>query len=221
MEKRALKAEKQRDDALDKITQQRQEIYRLGIELEENRAPRWDIKGMDGKNILLQKQSYCQPRKKQKNAYVFVTAAPNGEVQYFARAKKGHEGVKGTPAEDYNGIIVQDHEKTFYKYGCAHQECLAHVERYLKDSAENEKDKTWSTEMSSLLKEMIHYRNGSLPGEGCSEGKINEFEEKYLKIINTAKEEYEYEPPGDYYKDIFYSCMITGCRLPIMKPKEI
>lgn len=69
-----------------------------------------------------------------KNAYVFVTATPKGEVLYFARHKKGHEGVKGTPAEDYNGIIVQDHEKTFYKYGSAHQECLAHVERYLKDS---------------------------------------------------------------------------------------
>lgn len=137
------------------------------------------------------------------NAYVFVTATPNGEVQYFARAKKGHEGVKGTPAEDYNGTIVHDHEKTFYKYGCAHQECLAHVERYLKDSAENEKGKTWSREMRALLKEMIHYRNGLLPEEGCSEEKINEFEEKYLKILNTAKEEYEYEPPSDYYKDGF------------------
>lgn len=73
-----------------------------------------------------------------KNAYVFVTATPDGEVMYFARAKKGHEGVKGTPAEDYTGIIVQDHEKTFYKYGSDHQECMAHVERYLKDSIANE-----------------------------------------------------------------------------------
>ena len=38
MEKRALTAEKQRDDALDKITEQRQEIYRLGIELEEEKS---------------------------------------------------------------------------------------------------------------------------------------------------------------------------------------
>ena len=37
MEKRAVKAEKQRDDALDKITLQRREIYRLGIELEEEK----------------------------------------------------------------------------------------------------------------------------------------------------------------------------------------
>lgn len=37
MEKRALKAEKQRDDALDKITEQRKEICRLSIELEEEK----------------------------------------------------------------------------------------------------------------------------------------------------------------------------------------
>ena len=117
--------------------------------------------------------------------------------------KKGHEGVKGTPAEDYNGIIVHDHEKTFYKYGSAHQECLAHVERYLKDATENEKDKTWSGKMRSLLKEMIHYRNGLLPEEECSKEKVKEYEEKYLEILNTAKKEYEYEPPSDYYRDGF------------------
>lgn len=138
-----------------------------------------------------------------KNAYVFVTATPDGEVLYLARHKKGHEGIKGTPAEDYNGIIVQDHEKTFYKYGSAHQECLAHVERYLKDSAENEKNKTWSGKMRSLLKEMIHYRNGLHPGEECSKEKVEEFEKKYLEILNTAKNEYEYEPPSDYYRDGF------------------
>lgn len=138
-----------------------------------------------------------------KNAYVFVTATPDGEAQYFARTKKGHEGVTGTPAEDYSGIIVHDHEKTFYKYGSAHQECLAHVERYLKDSVENEKDKTWSAQMRSLLREMIHYRNELAPEEECSEEKAEEFEKKYLEILTTAKEEYEYEPPNDYYKEGF------------------
>ena len=37
-QKRALKAEKQRDDALDKITEQRKEICRLSIELEEEKG---------------------------------------------------------------------------------------------------------------------------------------------------------------------------------------
>ena len=45
-----------------------------------------------------------------KNAYVFICATPNGDAIYFAREKKGHEGVKGTVAEDYQGILVHDHE---------------------------------------------------------------------------------------------------------------
>lgn len=138
-----------------------------------------------------------------KNTYVFVTVAPDGEVLYFARHKKGHEGVKGTPPEDYQGILVHDHEKTFYKYGSSHQECLAHVKRYLKDASENEKGKTWSLKMLSLLKEMIHYRNGLSPLEECSKEKVLEFEEKYLEILDTAKTEYEDEPPSDHYKDGF------------------
>ena len=36
-----------------------------------------------------------------KSAHVFVCATPDGKALYFAREKKGHEGVKGTVTEDY------------------------------------------------------------------------------------------------------------------------
>lgn len=36
-----------------------------------------------------------------KNSYVYICALPGGKALYFAREKKGHEGVKGTVAEDY------------------------------------------------------------------------------------------------------------------------
>lgn len=52
-----------------------------------------------------------------KSASVFVCATPDGKVLYFGREKKGHEGVKGTPVEDYQGILVHDHETIFYRYG--------------------------------------------------------------------------------------------------------
>ena len=77
--------------------------------------------------------------------------------------KKGHEGVKGTVTEDYQGILVHDHDITFYNYGADHQECLAHVLRYLKDSMDNEPDRTWNKEMRSLVQEMIHFRNECQP----------------------------------------------------------
>lgn len=136
-----------------------------------------------------------------KNASVFVCAAPDGKAMYFARRKKGHEGVKGTPVEDYHGILVHDHDKTFYHYGADHQECLAHVLRYLKDSIDNEADRTWNKEMRSLIQEMIHYRNG-LPKEAVPDTeKVNGFEERCRAILRKAKEEYDYIPASAYYKD--------------------
>lgn len=136
-----------------------------------------------------------------KNAYVFVCAAPDGPALYFAREKKGHEGVKGTLAQDYQGILVHDHDKTFYHYGTDHQECLAHILRYLKDSMENEPERTWNKKMRSLIQEMIHYRNSLIPGTECEAAKVHGFETEYRKILQKAKEEYEYIPPNEYYKD--------------------
>lgn len=136
-----------------------------------------------------------------KNAYVFICATPDGKALYFARKKKGHEGVKGTPVEDYQGILVHDHERTFFNYGSDHQECLAHVLRYLKDSIENETDRSWSREMRALIQEMIHYRNRLEPGIECDTAKVEEFETRYCEILRKAKEEYEDIPANDYYKD--------------------
>lgn len=136
-----------------------------------------------------------------KSAYVFICATPDGKAMYFAREKKGHEGVKGTPVEDYQGILIHDHERTFYRYGTDHQECLAHVLRYLKDSIDNETDRTWNKEMRSLVQEMIHYRNGLPPEAECSTAKNCEFERRYKEILQKAREEYEYIPPSEYYKD--------------------
>jgi len=135
-----------------------------------------------------------------KSAYVFICASPDGKALYFARRKKGHKGVEGTPAQDYDGIIVQDHEATFYKYGTDHQECLAHVLRGLKDSIQNEPDRTWNKEMHALLREMIHYRNSLEPGVECSPEAVRGFEDRYRGILEKAKEEYEYIPAGEYYK---------------------
>lgn len=136
-----------------------------------------------------------------KNVYVYVCASTDGTAMYFAREKKGHEGVKGTPVEDYQGTLVHDHDRTFYNYGTAHQECLAHVLRYLKDSIDNEPDRTWNRQMRGLLQEMIHYRNGQERDAKPDAEKIRSFEERYSKILQKAKEEYEYVPASDYYKD--------------------
>ncbi|MDO5809430.1 MAG: transposase [Lachnospiraceae bacterium] len=136
-----------------------------------------------------------------KNVYVYVCASADGTAMYFAREKKGHEGVKGTPVEDYQGTLIHDHDRTFYNYGTAHQECLAHILRYLKDSIDNEPDRTWNRQMRGLLQEMIHYRNGQERDAKPDAEKNRSFEERYSNILRKAKEEYEYVPASDYYKD--------------------
>lgn len=56
-----------------------------------------------------------------KNAYVYACAVQLGEALHFARNRKDFEGVKGTVTEDYQGILVHDHEACFYTYGSEHK----------------------------------------------------------------------------------------------------
>ena len=137
------------------------------------------------------------------SAYVFICAAPDRPALYYAREVKGHAGVAGTLAEDYQGVLVHDHEKTFYRYGSAHQECLAHVLRYLKGSMENEPERTWNKDMHSLLQEMIHYVNGLGSVEQRDREKILEYETRYDQILETALDGYADVPCSDYYREGF------------------
>ena len=138
---------------------------------------------------------------------VVVCATPFA-VLYFARKHKGHEGIKGTPIESHQGTLVHDHDKTFYNYGSAHQECLDHPSRYLKDSIDNEPNLKWNRLMRELIREMIHFRNNLDPDDGrdpdqIDPDKVAEFEARYDEILILAKDEYEYEPPSKYYIEGF------------------
>lgn len=137
-----------------------------------------------------------------KNVQVAICATPD-IAMYFARDHKGHKGIENTPVEDYQGILVHDHDRTFYKYGDNHQECLVHVLRYLKDSMENEPSLNWNKKIRSHIQQMIHYRNKLNSGELPDKNIVSDFEMEYLKILELAKDEYEYEPPSKYYKEGF------------------
>lgn len=130
-----------------------------------------------------------------------VVVCSNGSAtMYFARESKGHEGVKGTPVETFGGILVHDHEATFFHYGSDHQDCLVHIERHLRDSIQNEPGLTWNSQMLELIQEMIH-ENNQAPESGVADEKIAEFEARYDEIVQTATKEYGDNPPSDYYRD--------------------
>ena len=81
------------------------------------------------------------------------------------------------------------------------EDMLAHVLRYLKGSMDNEPDRTWNKDMHSLVQEMIHFRNRLQLSEELDPCKVSEFEERYRKILETARKEYEDVPANDYYRD--------------------
>jgi hypothetical protein len=135
-----------------------------------------------------------------KQVNVAVCATP-GAAMYFAREHKGHDGVKDTPVKDYQHTLVHDHDMTYYSYGSSHQECLAHVLRYLKSSMENEPGLTWSEKMRELLREAIHYRNNLGHEAVLESAKVKAFETRYADILALAEKEYAQNPPSSYYKD--------------------
>jgi hypothetical protein len=143
-----------------------------------------------------------------KNMNVLVCVTESG-VLYFAREHKGHEGVKGSPVELYQFVLVHDHDKTFYNYGDKHQECLEHVLRYLKDSIDNEKNLTWNSLMHKLIAELIHFRKGLDIAEtrnpvDVAPDEVAAFIARYDDILAAAASEYDYEPPNmKYYPDGF------------------
>lgn len=135
------------------------------------------------------------------SAQVLICAEPETELVIFnARKKKGHEGIQGTLVEGYQGIMVHDHDSTFYKYGQKHQECMQHNIRYLKGSIENEPNLKWNTQMLELIREMLHYRNGL--GEAELDAEIvSEMGQRYDKILELAEGEYLDDPPSEYYRE--------------------
>ncbi len=76
---------------------------------------------------------------------------------------------------------------------------MVHIERYLRDSIENEKNLTWNKQMLELVQERIH-ENHMAP-EGVADEKTAAFEARYDAIVQTAAKEYEDVPPSDYYRD--------------------
>ena len=67
---------------------------------------------------------------------------------------------------------------------------------------ENEPHLQWNKRMRGLLQEMIHYRKGlAAENPELDPDRVGEFESRYREILKLAKEEYDYEPPSDYYRE--------------------
>ncbi len=133
-----------------------------------------------------------------KNANVFVTTNPN-DTLYYARENKGKKGVEATAAEDYGQTIIHDHDRTFYNYGSKHQECIAHILRYLQSAIENETKLSWHSKMKPLLQEII----SAVKNQSLDISSKNKYITEYDSILELANKEYENNPPNKDYKEGF------------------
>ena len=121
------------------------------------------------------------------------------QVLYQHMEHKGHEGLSQTPVKNFEGAIVHDHDRSYYSYGSAHQECIAHVLRYLIGAMENEPQLTWHKQMHKLLQKMIHTAKRNK--DGISKSKVKSLTDEYEATLVKAAEEYQKYPPVKEYMD--------------------
>ena len=139
-------------------------------------------------------------RKMGKQTAVIITAT-NDSVLCQAREKKGHEGVKGSPLENFNNTLVSDHEAALICHGNRRQECMSHIRRHDQSSIELEPNLTWSPSLLEWIKKSIHHRNEYIPEDSSWHEKSEMLILELRQILEKAREEYEYEPPSDYFPD--------------------
>ena len=122
----------------------------------------------------------------------------NKDLTYlYPHAKRGSEAMEaGGVIPHFQGILVHDHWKPYYKYSCIHALCNAHHLRELERAKEQD-NQHWAKAMQELLIEIHH-------AESQTTGKlINDASEKFLlryrKIIEAGELECPppVKPPGD------------------------
>ena len=132
---------------------------------------------------------------------VMICATENAVI-YLGRPKKGDEGVKETPLENYDGIVVSDHESAIKKKGGKHQECLAHILRYILCAMLMEKDKTWHKKAADWITRGIAYWNEVNEGIREYSGKVaGGIIDELKEILKLADKEYREKPASKYYTE--------------------
>ncbi len=103
--------------------------------------------------------------------------------------------------KEYKGIIVHDHYKMYYNYGADNAECNVHVLRYLNGVTEFT-NHIWAKKLKALLLEMkdIKERYQKEGKTKISNKEYDDFRNRYLMILEEAKEERKKDLSTNSYK---------------------
>lgn len=128
--------------------------------------------------------------------------ANEDDCLYMMRPKKGKEGVKGTPLEVYDGIVISDHESAIANCGTAHQECLSHIQRYAQASIDNEPDRTWGEPLKKWISKSIDcWKQAREDGGVYDQAEVETLLRERDEIVGLGLREYADVPPGKYFRD--------------------
>jgi len=122
---------------------------------------------------------------------------------YFSNRKRGNEADREMgilPA--YGGVLVHDHLKGLYSFTCEHAECNAHILRYLKSAAENQK-RGWATAMTAFFADANnavkrHKANNNSAFDGAV---IAGYHARYDEILGRGWQEFLQSAKMDYNGD--------------------
>jgi hypothetical protein len=138
-------------------------------------------------------------------SYVYNFNSPNSAV-YLASGHKGLGPLNNSLLAGYRGIIVHDHDMSYYSFGSGHAECNVHILRYLKGVCQNEPNRKWAAKMRALLceangrcKDAREVGASALDDnviadiEACFDGIIAVAESEYADVVELPA---KYRPEG-------------------------
>jgi transposase len=124
---------------------------------------------------------------KNKSYQVYIRTYSNETTTVFT--VNGHKNKAGVERDnilpEYQGIIVQDYEKKFLKYGKETALCGQHLERELKGLFDHAEIRPWAESAVTLMKSMCHYKNEDLRNgkTSCNEHDLECFMNEYKALV--------------------------------------
>ena len=162
-------------------------IFELGNILEETEYEQIKNKLLDSLVLNVDESPI-----KINGANYYINNVSNGEytLQYITKHRNMEDIDEFGFLRQYKGILVHDHYKMYYNYGINNAECNVHTLRYLNAVSEFTNHK-WAKELKSLFLEMKQKKESKIAvgEERISKELYNDFEKKYVEIIEKGKKE--------------------------------
>jgi hypothetical protein len=114
---------------------------------------------------------------------------------FMSSPHKGKAPLAASVLGSYSGIIVHDHDPSYYNFGTGHGECNSHVLRYLAAVVLTEPGKDWAEEMAALLCDANDAAKAARDSGAASAptGVISDINARFDAAIGLAESQYAEE----------------------------